>query len=479
MIGVLKLGIHNREVENQQSVNTKQSEVKLSISEKVAESYSKYFPDSMIFVLAITVISMLAAVLLTDSKPIEVVTLWFDGFPMMFTFAFQLILTYAAALVIVETPWIGKQITNVASRIKKPTTAYVSTALFSGFSSLLGWYIGPVVAGTFARAIGKTNDKVDYRLLTAITYSSWIVWAGGISATIPLFVATEGPMTDMLGGVIPLEATVFTPMNIILMISTIFIIAAIFYFIGKNKKEIVSYKSLLIEDEKAKEEIAVAIEGNFANETFADRINNWRPILWVIGLLGVAYMFYHLAINGVNGLNLNSIAFLIMFIGFMVCRNVNHYAKSFSKHMAASTSIAIQFPLYGGIASILVGTGLAGVFSQAVLNVSTTATFPALTFLMEGFIHIFIPSAGSLFVATGPAFIPVAQELGVDIPRTVMAINYGETWTTLIQPFWALLFMPIMGAGLKLTVKDFLGYCLPILIILGIYWIIGVTYLPM
>ena len=104
--------------ENQQSVNTKQSEVKLSISEKVAESYSKYFPDSMIFVLAITVISMLAAVLLTDSKPIEVVTLWFDGFPMMFTFAFQLILTYAAALVIVETPWIGKQITNVASRIK-------------------------------------------------------------------------------------------------------------------------------------------------------------------------------------------------------------------------------------------------------------------------------------------------------------------------------------------------------------------------
>jgi short-chain fatty acids transporter len=118
---------------------------------------------------------------------------------------------------------------------------------------LLGWYIGPVVAGTFARAIGKTNDKVDYRLLTAITYSSWIVWAGGISATIPLFVATEGPLTDMLGGVIPLEATIFSPMNIILMISTVFIITTIFYVIGKNKKEIVSYKSLLIEEEKAGE----------------------------------------------------------------------------------------------------------------------------------------------------------------------------------------------------------------------------------
>ena len=474
----VKMAIHDHKTENQQRDHTKQSEVKLSLSERVAENYSKYFPDSMIFVLAITIISMILAVVLTDSGPIEVVNYWFDGFPMMFTFAFQLILTYAAALVIVETPWIGKQITNIAKKVKKPTTAYVSTALVSGFSSLLGWYIGPVVAGTFARAIGKTNDKVDYRLLTAITYSSWIVWAGGISATIPLFVATEGSMTEMLGGVIPLEATIFSPMNIILMISTVFIITTIFYVIGKNKKEIVSYKSLLIEEEKAGEEKAVAIEGNFANETFADRINNWRPILWVIGLLGVAYMFYHLATNGLNGLNLNSIAFLIMFIGFMVTRNVNHYAKSFSKHMSASTSIAIQFPLYGGIASILLGTGLAEVFSHAVVNISTAATFPALTFLMEGFIHLFIPSAGSLFVATGSAFILAAQELGVDVPRTIMAVNYGETWTTLVQPFWALLFMPIMGAGLKLTVKDFLGYCLPVLIIIGIYWIIGVTYLP-
>ena len=469
------MGIHERRRNKKPS----EAEVKLSISERVAEAYSKYFPDSMVLVLAITVIAMLVAVILTDSGPVEVVSLWFDGFPMMFTFAFQLILTYAAALVIVETPWVGKQITNVAKRVKKPTTAYITTGLVSGFASLLGWYIGPVVAGTFARAIGKTNDKVDYRLLIAITYSSWIVWAGGISATIPLFVATEGPLTDMLGGIIPLEETVFTPMNLILMISTVFIITTIFYFIGKNKKQITSYKSLLIEGEKAREEIAIAIDEDFANETFADRVNNWRPILWIIGLLGVAYMFYHLAINGLNGLNLNSIAFFIMFIGFMVTRNANHYVKSFSKHMAASTSIAIQFPLYGGIASILVGTGLAEVFSQIVVTISTAATFPILTFLMEGFIHLFIPSAGSLFVATAPAFIPAAQALGVDIPRTIMAINYGETWTTLIQPFWALLFMPIMGAGLKLKVKDFLGYCLPILIIVGVYWIIGVAYLPM
>ncbi len=470
---------YSSDIEQKDVSVTKQSYAKLSLSEKVADAYSKYFPDSMIFALLLTIASMILAVLLTDSGPMEVMNHWFNGFPWMFTFAFQLILTYAAALVIVEAPLVGRQIVRIANLVKKPTTAYVSTALIGGFASLLGWYIGPVVVATYARAIGQTNDKVDYRLLTAIAYSSFVVWVGGLSGTIPLFVATEGTLTEILGGVISLDQTIFTTMNIILMVSTVFIITLIFYYIGKNKKVVVSYKDLLIDDESSAQNTSIIREEKIENLTFAERINNWRPILWVIGLIGVVYMFYHLITQGYKGLNLNSIAFFILFIGFMVSKNSTEYTKKFSKNMAASTSIAIQFPLYGGIASILAGTGLAEVFSHAVVNISTVATFPMLTFLMEGFIHLFIPSAGSLFTASGPAFIPAAQQLGVEIPRAVMAINYGEAWTTLIQPFWALLFMPIMAVGTKLTVRDFLGYCLPILIIVGVVWIIGVSYLPL
>jgi short-chain fatty acids transporter len=473
------MALHTAKLNPEDAEVSQQTVEKLSLSEKVADLYSRYFPDSMVFALLLTIVSMILAVLLTDSGPMEVMDHWFAGFPWMFTFAFQLIFTYAAALVIVEVPIIGRQITRLAKLVKKPTTAYVSTALLGGFASLLGWYIGPVVVATYARAIGQTNDKVDYRLLSAIAYSSFIVWVGGLSGTIPLFVATEGTLTDILGGIIPLEQTIFSTMNMILMVSTIFIIAIIFYFIGKNKKVVVSYKDLLIEDEEPVQPTTVQTEEKIENLSFAERINNMRSIIWVIGLVGVVYMFYHLATKGLNGLNLNSIAFFILFLGFMVTKNVTDYAKKFSKHMSASTSIAIQFPLYGGIASILVGTGLAEVFSHAVLSISTVATFPMLTFLMEGFIHLFIPSAGSLFTASGPAFIPVADQLGIDISRTVMAINYGEAWTTLIQPFWALLFMPILAVGTKLTVRDFLGYCLPILIVVGVYWIIGITFLPM
>ncbi|WP_232699479.1 TIGR00366 family protein [Brevibacillus daliensis] len=455
--------------------------VKLSLSERTADLYSKYFPDSMIFALLLTLISMVLALLLTDSGPMQVIDHWFKGFPWMFTFAFQLILTYAAALVIVESPAVGKRIEKIARLVKTPSAAYVSTALVGGFSSLLGWYIGPVVTATYARAIGRTNDSVDYRLLTAIAYSSFVVWVGGLSGTIPLFVATQGPLTDLLGGLIPLDQTIFTVMNMVTMITTVFVIAIIFYFIGKNKKVVVPYKDLLLEKEEESKPASSqqAATGTSEWRTFADKINHSRPILFVVGLIGVVYCFYYFIANGYKGLNLNTIAFLIMFLGFMIKNNALEYAKAFGKHMAASTSIAVQFPLYGAIASLLTGTGLAEVFSQWVVTISTTGTFPMLTFLMEGLIHLFIPSAGSLFTATGPAFIPAAVELGVDIPRAVMAMNLGEAWTTLIQPFWALLFMPIMAVGTKLSVRDFLGYCLPILIVVGIMWIIGVTFLPM
>ena len=46
MIGVLKMGIYIPDNENQPRDEAKG---KLSFSEKVAEAYSKYFPDSMIF----------------------------------------------------------------------------------------------------------------------------------------------------------------------------------------------------------------------------------------------------------------------------------------------------------------------------------------------------------------------------------------------------------------------------------------------
>jgi short-chain fatty acids transporter len=60
--------------------------------------------------------------------------------------------------------------------------------------------------------------------------------------------------------------------------------------------------------------------------------------------------------------------------------------------------------------------------------------------------------------------LPAAATLGVDAGLTGTAIAWGDAWTNLIQPFWAL---PALAIA-KLSARDIMGYCLVDLLITGI-----------
>lgn len=452
-----------------------------NLSERVADLYSRYFPDAFIFALILTLISIFSAIVFTDSTTFNVLGFWFNGMPDLFLFAFQLIITYAAALVLVDTPIMKRLIKKMASYVRTPTTAYVSTSIIGALTSFLGWYIGPVVTSLYARAIGQNVKGVDYRLLAAVAYSSFTISLTGISGTIPLFVATEGELTDILGGIYPLTETTFSILNVVTAFLIVTFTTIIFYFIGRGKKEIVTFHDLAINKEEAAalEEETDEYEQKYNHTTFAEKINHFRPIIFVTGILGLLYLIYFLGQQGIDGLNLNTVAFIAIILGFLVHRNPTTYMQSFSNNMNATSSIALQFPLYGGIAAVLFQSGLTDTLTQWIVSFSSTATFPIFTFLISGFINLFIPSAGSQFVATASFLVPAGVELGVDIPRVIMSITYGDIWTNLIQPFWALLYFPILSLGTRLTVRDFMGYCLPILILIGVIWGLGLVFLPM
>ena len=47
----------------------------------------------------------------------------------------------------------------------------------------------------------------------------------------------------------------------------------------------------------------------------------------------------------------------------------------------------------------------------------------------------------------GPIVTEAAKHLGVPVSKIVMALAYGDEWTNMLQPFWAL---PLLGiTGLK------------------------------
>jgi short-chain fatty acids transporter len=68
----------------------------------------------------------------------------------------------------------------------------------------------------------------------------------------------------------------------------------------------------------------------------------------------------------------------------------------------------------------------------------------------------------------GPIIVEAANQLGASIPKSVMALAYGDQLTNMLQPFWAL---PLLGiTGLK--AKEILPYTL-ILLLAGLVIFIG------
>ena len=65
---------------------------------------------------------------------------------------------------------------------------------------------------------------------------------------------------------------------------------------------------------------------------------------------------------------------------------------------------------------------------------------------------------------TAPIMFTAGADLGVDPGLTGTAIAWGDAWTNLIQPFWAL---PALAIA-KLSAKDIMGYCLIDLLLTGV-----------
>ena len=102
------------------------------------------------------------------------------------------------------------------------------------------------------------------------------------------------------------------------------------------------------------------------------------------------------------------------------------------------------------------GVSLASAVSQAFVHISTERTFPLFSFLSAGLVNIFVPSGGGQWAVQGPIMMPAGAALGIGPEKIGLAIAWGDAWTNMIQPFWALPALGIAG----LSARDIMGFCL-------------------
>ena len=378
-----------------------------------------------------------------------------------------MVLVLVTGFVLASSPVFKKGLGALASTAKTPGQAIIIVTIVSVIASWINWGFGLVIGALFAKELAKQVKNVDYRLLIASAYSGFIVWHGGFSGSIPLTIATEGHFSQDLIGIIPTSQTIFATFNVIIVLALFLILPVLNRLMMPKKEETVTVDKSILDDGPNLQ--AATIEKG--SVTPADRLENSFIVSLVTGLLGLAFLVYYFDNSGFS-LNLNIVNFLFLFLGILFHGTPKRFLDSVMQAVKGASGIIVQFPFYAGIMGMMTASGLAAVMSEAFVGISNEFTFPFFTFLSAGIVNFFVPSGGGQWAVQAPIMLEAAKALDVSIAKTAMAVAWGDAWTNLIQPFWALPALAI--AGLK--AKDIMGFCTIVLFVSGIVISIGLLF---
>lgn len=425
----------------------------------------RFLPDPYIFVVILTLVVFLLGLFVVGRTPVEMVSFWGDGFWNLLSFSMQMVLVLVTGFVMASSPFFKKILRALAQKVSSPGQAIIVVTLVSLLASWINWGFGLVIGALFAKELARAVEKVDYRLLIASAYSGFLVWHGGLAGSIPLTIATEGHFASERIGIIPTSETIFAPFNL-------FIVAALFIIIPIVNRFMMNPDTAVYIDQSLLNDSPTAVTVEKQSLTPADRLENSKLLSFIIGFLGLWFILIYFFNNGFN-LNLNIVNFIFLFLGILLHGTPQRFVDSVLEAVKGAGGIIIQFPFYAGIMGMMVASGLAAEMSEWFVAISNQVTFPFFAFISAGIVNFFVPSGGGQWAVQAPIMLEAASTLGVDYARTAMAVAWGDAWTNMIQPFWALPALAI--AGLK--AKDIMGFCLIVMLISGIFISIGLLFI--
>ncbi|MED0703983.1 MULTISPECIES: short-chain fatty acid transporter [Aeribacillus] len=414
----------------------------------------RYLPDALLFAIILTFLVYLLGVFFTDNSPVDMVTHWGLGFWDLLEFTMQMTLVVVTGYILANTPVIKRFLAKVSTFARTPAHAVMLVTIVSLIACLINYGFGLVIGALFAIHVAKHVPSVDYRILIASAYSGFLIWHGGFSGSIPLTIATPGHFLEESMGVIPVTKTLFSPTNLFIVIALLITLPLFNRYLLKNaESQLEDRTKWVIPNEEAAE-----VE-HVTPMTPAEKLENSRTISLIIGIMGIAFIVYHFAVNGFN-LNINIVNFIFLFLGILLHQTPKRFLDTVANGVKNAGGIIIQFPFYAGIMGMMIHSGLSEQIALWFVSVSTEQTLPYLSFLSAGLINIFVPSGGGQWAVQGPIMIQAAMELGADPAKTAMGVAWGDAWTNMIQPFWALPILAIAG----LHIRDIMGFCVMILI---------------
>lgn len=420
---------------------------------------TRWVPDAYVLAIILTVLAAILALSFTPTNVPKLVEYWGRGFWALLTFAMQMALVIFSGYILAVAPPVSRVLDKIAGLAKTPRQAISLMAVVSMGLALFNWGLSIVGSAVFVRFIARKVKGVDYRLLVAAAYLGLgTTWHAGLSASAPLLVATKGHFLESTIGIIPVTQTIFHPFNMIVVAIIVISLAVLTPWLHPSKAETVTVDPAVLAEMKdferpVREEKTPATAMEFS----------WI-LTALIGVTALWYLFIYFRGKGLSALDINTVNFVCLMLGIVMHGTPASVLKAADEAGRYVWGVILQFPFYAGIFGIVQYSGLSDVIGKWFVSIATQTTYPLIVFWYSGILNYIVPSGGSKWAIEAPYIMAAGKTLGVSNAMTVLSYAWGDMFTDIIQPFWAI---PLLGVA-KLKFRDIMGFCIVIFLFYAI-----------
>ena len=434
-----------------------------------ADLIKRWLPDPFVFAVLLTILTAVTAMLWVGASPVEVLTGWYEGIWLLLEFGMQIVLILATGYAIALSPPVARLIDRIALKINRPGSVYLTVLIGGALLTLVSWG-WVVLTAVLGRELGIRVRGIHYPFLIACVFFSSGSWVTGLSSSIPLVLNTPGNFlikAGLLPTTIPTSETLGSSLNLTVIAVYLVVGPAIMYFFRPRGAAIEI--DALRTDSMDTRETTVAEEANALRAPEpnpSDRLNNSSVLQFFVVVMGLSYIVLYFSRHGFD-LNLNIMIFSFLMFGMLLHRTPIRYVVAMGRACSNISGIVFQFPFYAGIMGIMLATGLGKAVAVWIASLVTLKTLPVAAFFLGGAVNFSIPSAGGEWAVIGPPLVEAVRsltgpigiaELNRNVGRIAMAVAYGESLTNLVQPFFLLTVLPVMGVGVRIQARDIVGY---------------------
>ena len=439
------------------------SEAREGILARIALGFTnwaeRWFPDAYVFA-ALAVIVVAIAALANGAPPQAIAKAFGDGFWSLITFTMQMAFVAISGYVVASSPPVAKLIQRLAAIPNSGRRAVAFVAFASMLASLLNWGLSLIFGGLLVRALARRTDlTMDYRAAGAAAYLGLgATWALGLSSSAAQLQSNPASMPKSLlqiTGVIPFTQTIFLWQSMLICAILIVISTAVAWLSAPAPAHAATAAKLGVD---VKAEAGALPPRERPSEWF-----EYSPLITIlIVVLSLGWLVQEFSVKSpleaISGLNTYN--FLFLAAGLLLHWRPKSFLTAVAKAVPATTGVLIQFPLYGAVTMILTkaqgfgGHSVSDQLAYAFVSLNTASSFPAVMGAYSAVLGFLLPSGGGKWLVEAPYVMQAAADLHVHLGWAVQVYNAAEALPNLINPFWMLPLVGILG----LKARDIVGF---------------------